>query len=111
MVSPRRRPRHNRNAEPIASILSRVLHHRGFSSTLAHREVFSAWHRVVPTAVGERTRPVSFRGGVLTVIVESAPLMEELRCFRAGEFLTLLNGELSEAACTVAVRKVIFRRS
>lgn len=106
MVSPR--PRRTKPV-PIAELLGRFMQRRGFSRTNEHRAVFRAWETVVPRAIGERTTPVSFRGGTLTVRVHSAPLMQELRCFRAHEFLPLLNRALCAAGEGVEVRKVDFR--
>ena len=104
-------PRRNRRAVPISDLMSAFLHKRGLSRGQEHRAVFSAWERVVPRAVGERSRAVSFRNGILIVVVPSAPLLEDLRCFRAGEFLELLNGELARAGECVTVRKMDFRRA
>ena len=104
-------PRRNYRAVRISDLMSAFLHKRGLGRGQEHRAVFSAWERVVPRAVGERTRPVSFRNGWLTVVVPSAPLLEDLRCYRAGEFLELLNGELASAGEGVTVRKVDFRRA
>ena len=108
-------PRARRNSEaiPISDLISRVMQRRGLSRGSEHRMVFDAWNRVVPEAIAARARPVSFRAGRLIVAVASAPLMEELRCFRAGEFLRLLNQNLSQEAraAHVVVRRVEFRRS
>ena len=105
---PRRR---NYRAVHIGDLVGSFLQKRGFSRGQEHNAVFAAWERVVPAAIGERTRAVSFRNGFLTVVVPSAPLLEDLRCFRAGEFLELLNGELVRAGECVTVRKVDFRRA
>ena len=107
MVAPR--PRRNRHAVPIADLLTRFMHQKGWSRAREHRAVFGAWESIVPENIARRTRPVSFRGGTLLVIVTSAPLMEELRCFRADEFLGLLNRELELQAAGVTVNRVEFR--
>ena len=51
---------------------------KGWSRGGEHREVFTAWSEVVPQTIGQRTRAVSFRNDRLIVVVESAPLMQEL---------------------------------
>jgi len=104
-----------RKSQPtsVGEIISRVLHKRGWTRTVAHRTVFSAWGRVAPETIAARSKPLSFRSGKLLVAVSSAPLLEELRCFRSGEFLNLLNGELSRDpdGKNVVVSEIEFRRN
>ncbi len=80
---------------------------------MAHRAVFEAWDSVAPENISGRCRAVSFRNGRLIVKVNSAPLLEELRCFRTGEFLSLINEELGrdETGVVPVIRKVEFRLS
>ena len=84
---------------------------RGWSRGAEHRAVFETWLQVVPETIGRRARPVSFRGGRLILVVESAPLLQELRCFRQSEMLTLLNQKLSANGHQVLVEQLEFRRS
>jgi len=103
-----------RRSQPtlIRELLGHVMQKRGLGRRLEHRAVFEAWERVVPEGIAQRARPVSFRAGKLIVAVASAPLMEELRCFRAGEFLRLLNHELTGGdGPHCLVQKVEFRRA
>ncbi|MBL7008395.1 MAG: DUF721 domain-containing protein [Planctomycetes bacterium] len=103
-----------RRSQPtlIRELLSSVMQARGLGRRLEHRAVFEAWERVVPEAFAKRARPVSFRASKLIVAVSSAPLLEELRCFRASEFLRLLNHELTGGEGPhCLVQKVEFRRA
>lgn len=102
--------RSNSNAVPASEIISRLMQRKGWSRGGEHREVFAAWEDVVPETIGRRTRAVSFRGGRLLVIVESAPLMQELQCFRQAEFLALLNSRLVARGEHVVVQRLEFRR-
>ncbi len=68
---------------------------RGLSRSGEFAAVCRAWEKAVPPEVQSRTRPLSFRNGVLSVQVTSAPLLEELRCFRQGEVLQRLNHDLA----------------
>jgi predicted nucleic acid-binding Zn ribbon protein len=96
----------------MREVLSRLMHQRGLGRNAEHTAVFAAWGRIVPDTIAQRTRPVSFRAGRLIVAVSSAPLLEELRLFRASEFLQLLNRELSASDGPHAlVRTVEFRRA
>ncbi len=110
-MNPKRTPTRNVDPAPISEIVSRVMQKQGWSRTSEHRAVFDAWHQVVPKTIGKRTRPVSFRGGKLIVVVESAPLMQELYCFRQSEFLTLLNQYLANHSDHAVVERIEFRRS
>jgi predicted nucleic acid-binding Zn ribbon protein len=92
-------------------VVSKLMQSKGWSRGGEHREVFEAWAQVVPESIGRRTRAVSFRGGRLIVIVESAPLMQELQLFRQAEFLSLLNSQLVNRGQQVIVRRLEFRRS
>ncbi|TAH37162.1 MAG: DUF721 domain-containing protein [Planctomycetota bacterium] len=98
---------------PIGDLLGRSFQKNGMSRDREYRAVTDAWERVVPPGIGLRARPLAFRGGKLVVAVSSAPLLDELRCFRSGEFLLLLNQALSADAqsCGVQVRAVDFRRA
>ncbi len=107
----KRTPARNVDAIPISEIVSRVMQKHGWSRMSEHRAVFDAWNQVVPVTIGKRTRPVSFRGGRLIVVVESAPLMQELYCFRQSEFLTLLNQYLANHSDNAVVERIEFRRS
>ena len=103
--------RHNAHAVRAGDVLSRLMQKKGWSRGGEHREVFTAWSEVVPHTINQRTRAVSFRNGRLLVVVESAPLMQELQCFRQAEFLSLLNTRLVARGQQVIVRQLEFRRS
>ncbi len=83
----------------------------GLSRGREHRKVFRAWEKVVPGPVAKHAQTATFRGGKLVVTVTSAPLLEELRCFRGGEFLGLLNEELAKDSegGAVFIRQIEFR--
>ncbi len=104
-----------RQGKPVlaSEFISRLLHQRGWTRTSEHSAVFATWERIVPKSIAERSRPVSFRSGRLIVVISSAPLLEELRCFRASEFLNLLNKELNAQpeSRNVVVRKLEFKRA
>lgn len=104
-------PRKNRNAVHASEIVTRLLQRQGWGRATEHRAVFSAWEEVVPKTIAARTRAVSFRGGRLLVIVDSAPLMQELQCFRQDQFLSLINHHLVARGDSVVVRRLEFKRS
>tara|TARA_B110000263_G_scaffold232266_1_gene228186 strand:- start:126 stop:449 length:324 start_codon:yes stop_codon:yes gene_type:complete len=105
-----RHRRSNPEAVPLKELLGRVLQKAGHSRSAEHRAVFSAWEEIVPETIQERTRPVSYRNGKLIVVVESAPLMNELFSFRQGEFLHLINHYLQKQSVMTTVQSIDFRR-
>lgn len=102
--------RKNPDAVPIRELLGRVIQKVGVSRSAEYRQVFKAWEQVVPESIAIRTRPVSYRNGKLLVVVDSAPLFEEMSCFRQDEFLSLLNGWLNQQNVITTVRNLEFRR-
>ena len=97
----------------VSDLLAPLARRFGWSRRAAHRAVFDAWDSIAPENISARCRAVSFREGRLIVKVNSAPLLEELRCFRASEFLGLINEELNREKTGVVpvIRKVDFRLS
>ena len=103
--------RRNWDAVPASELVGKVMQEFGLSRGREHRAVFRARENIVPGPVAKHARTASFRGGKLVVTVTSAPLLEELRCFRGGEFLGLLNEELAKEpeGGLVFVRRIEFR--
>jgi predicted nucleic acid-binding Zn ribbon protein len=110
-MKPQSKRRTNPEAVPVSEIVSRLLQKKGWSRGWEHRAVFEAWEAVVPQTIGSRSRAVSFRNGKLIVVVESAPLLQELRGFRQAEFLSLLNSRLVTTENSTLVRQLEFRRA
>ncbi|MDA0667339.1 MAG: DUF721 domain-containing protein [Planctomycetota bacterium] len=105
--------RHNHDAVPIVDIVNQVFQQYGLSRSSEYRLVFESWDRIVPPVFVGRARAVSFRNGKLIVAVESSPLLEELRGYRIGEFIALLNQDISVRgeATHLVVRGIEFRRN
>ncbi len=96
---------------PLADFVTRAFQRHGWSSAAAEREVVEAWNSILPPEWRAHCRPLRFRGGRLTVAVDSAPLMEELRSFHAASLLRLLQEALRLRASrlSVQVRRLDFR--
>lgn len=107
------RERFNPDAVPIGDLVNQVFQKYGLSRGTEHRMVFESWDRIVPPEYVGRAKAVSFRNGKLIVAVESSPLLEELRGYRVGEFVTLLNQDIlvRGEATHVVVRGIEFRRN
>jgi hypothetical protein len=98
---------------PLADLVNLAFHRHGWSRASAHADVFEAWERVLPEPWRARCRPVAFHAGRLTVAVDSSPLLEDLRTFRAAALLGLLNQAIRAGGRLpiVEVRALDFRRS
>ena len=67
-------------------------------------EIGAYWSRAVGEEMAALTRPTRFRGGVLTVEVDSAPLAAELESFARDHLLHALQGEGLDELCELRFR-------
>lgn len=103
--------RYNPAPLPLADLVNQAFQKHGWSRQSEHRLVFASWERIIPQHYLGRCRAVSFRAGRLIVVVDSSPLLEELRGFRQEEFLSLLNQDLARGGQAQAmVNRLEFRR-
>jgi len=86
--------RYCKQAIPITTIVGDVFGKMGISRGTEYRIVFDAWDSIVPKKFKNKCRALSFRNGKFIVEVKSAPLMQELKCFRQSELVVLLNKEI-----------------
>ena len=82
-----------RGPEAASEVLRRLLRDLRIEERSRQGELASAWDRAAGADLSSRARPVAFRGGVLTVEVEGAGLLHEVRGFRAGAILEALRAE------------------
>jgi hypothetical protein len=103
--------RYCRQAVPITTIVSDVFGKMGISRGTEHRIVFDAWNSIVPTKFKSKCRASSYYNGRLIVEVKSAPLLQELKCFRQSEFVLLLNKEIqiNSNNQSLIVKKIEFK--
>jgi predicted nucleic acid-binding Zn ribbon protein len=76
--------------ERLNEILDRLVASTRLRDIIRNRNIFSAWNESVDPAVGEHTRVMGFRGGVLTVACDSHALASELSAFKKTELLELM---------------------
>ena len=74
-------------AERVGDILKRVLKDAGLDRPEKHGEIAEAWRDVAGPDVAAETVVLSFRKGVLTIQVSSAPLLSELTTYQREELL------------------------
>ncbi|MDP6962767.1 MAG: DUF721 domain-containing protein [Planctomycetota bacterium] len=103
--------RYCKQAVPIGSIVNDVLGTYGVSRGVEHKLVFEVWDAIVPLEFKDKCRAVYFRNGKLIIEVKSSPLLQELRCFRQSEFVSLINQEIQRGYSNqnLIVKKIEFK--
>lgn len=86
-------------------MLRTFLRDQGLTSRPRDEAVFEAWLRAVGTGLGEHARPVRFQRGDLTVEVDSAGHLQELKGFTGESFRAKANAELGSSR----IRRVIYK--
>lgn len=94
--------------EPIGGLFQRLV--REFAPAVAPdagarlEEIAAIWRRAVGEEIAAHTRPGRFRGGVLTIEVDSAPLAAELGSFARGHLHRALEREGLTGLCELKFR-------
>jgi hypothetical protein len=78
--------------EPLAPVLGRILKDLRIEERSREGALATAWDAAAGPDLSAKARPVSFRSGLLTVEVEGAALLQEVRGFRARALLSALKG-------------------
>lgn len=78
---------------PAAEILEGLLRSLRVEERRRQGGLASAWLRTAGEELATRARPVAFRSGVLTVEVDGAGLLLELKGFRSADLLRALRSE------------------
>jgi predicted nucleic acid-binding Zn ribbon protein len=81
--------------ERAGDILKRVLSEAGLDRPEQHGEIARAWRDVAGPDVAAETSVQSFRKGVLTILVRSAPLLSELTTYQREELLAGMRARLA----------------
>jgi hypothetical protein len=77
-------------SSPIRDVLAQVLKQYGLGSDPRIRRVVAAWREAAGTEFFDKTRVVSVKDGVVTIQVESAPLLQELAVYHKRGLLAAL---------------------
>lgn len=80
----------------LSEIIREVLRDHGIGKDPGFRRVLRAWRDAAGTEIFEHTRIASFTRGVVTVEVDSGPLLHELAVYLKRDLLRLLR-EKAEA--------------
>jgi len=93
-MADRRRPRMSRPAA-VTDLLATVFQGTPAAQRLKEGAIWQVWQTAVGPQIAARARPAAIRNGVLTVVVESAPWLQQLN-FLKSEILSKLNAALGE---------------
>lgn len=80
---------------PLSDLLTTVFRGKPAEKRLKEGKIWLIWDRAVGEYIAARARPASFRDGVLTVAVASAPWMQQLNFLKKG-IMDKLNAGLGE---------------
>ena len=94
-----------RGPRPIDDAIRAFLRESGIGSTPRHSKVFDAWSGAVGTEVSAHAVPVRFRKDELTVEVDSATHLHELKNFTGETYRRKANDDLGSEK----IRKIVFR--
>ena len=78
---------------PVSELLAAAFHGKPAEKRLKEGKIWLIWDAAVGPQIAGRARPVSFRDGILTVAVASAPWMQQLTFLKTG-MIEKLNGRL-----------------
>jgi hypothetical protein len=93
----------------IQDALASFLRATGLDARLRHAAIFEAWSSALGSGLCTRARPVHFDGGDLTVEVESAVHMHELKNFTGEQFRRAANERLRRAGSRETIQQVVFK--
>ena len=102
-----RRLQENKPSGPrsIDQLIRTFLRDNRLGSRARHTTVFKTWNHVLGPDLSGHAVPVRFRDDVLTVEVDSAAHMQELRNFTGEAY----RGKTNERLGNEAIRKVVFK--
>jgi len=104
--SARRQGRSASDPEALGSVLSRLFAARGYGRVQAATEMQTLWAEIAGERVAGETRVLGLKNGILTIGVNSTPLMSELAAFHRENLLAQLQARRGSS-----IRDLKFRRA
>ncbi len=90
--------------ERLASLLGVALKGTTLGERIKELEIWRSWEKIVGPAIAGRARPLRVSGGVLTVVVGSAPWMQQLTFMKSD-----LKQRINHCLGDEKIRDIIFR--
>ena len=97
--------RKKRGPSPIDELIKTFVRDHGLRTGGGYAQVFRAWTESLPAPLQKHAQPVRFRGGELTVEVDSATHMQELKNFTGENYRCQANDRLGKET----IRRVGFK--
>jgi len=88
----------------ISDLLDSAFHGKPAERRLQEGKIWLVWDTAVGRQIAAKARPVSFRDGVLTVAVVSAPWMQQLTFLKKG-----MIEKINERLCHEMVRDIYLK--
>ncbi|MBX3442538.1 MAG: DUF721 domain-containing protein [Planctomyces sp.] len=92
--------------EALGAVLSRLFAARGYGRVQADAQLQTLWRDVAGERIAKSTRVMGLKNGVLTIGVDSSPLLSELSSFHRENLLEGLKSRRGES-----IRDLKFKRS
>jgi hypothetical protein len=87
------RPQQPPGPEAIGGIVGRLFQMRGYGRPQGDAELRDLWSEIAGESIASGTRVVGLRNGVLTIGVNSSPLLSELSAFHHERLLEALQAK------------------
>jgi len=84
-----------RRPSELSSLLPTLFTAKPLGKRLREAVIWRVWDRAVGEQIASKARPAAFREGVLTVVVSSAPWMQQLGFFKR-QMIEAVNRDLGE---------------
>jgi hypothetical protein len=94
-----------RGPSPLTDLIGTFLRENNLRSGGGCSPVFKAWDDVLEPGLRKHATPVRFRSGELSVEVDSATHLQELKNFTGENYRRKANQQLGKAT----IRKVVFK--
>ena len=91
---------------PLDGLIQSFLRENNLTTSPGYSAVFRAWNETSDPTMRNHTEPVLYRGGKLTVEVDSAALLQELRTFTGEALRRKINKQLGKET----IRRIAFKR-
>jgi predicted nucleic acid-binding Zn ribbon protein len=92
--------------ESLGTVLSRLFAARGYGRLQAGNELQDLWAEIAGPQIAAETRVMGLRNGVLSIGVNSSPLLSELAAFHSERLLEAL-----QAKRGTAIKNLKFKRA
>ncbi len=84
-----------KNDQPIKDVLKQMVNSNNWNEKLNRVKIRELWAKVMGETVSKYTRHITLRNNSLVILIDSAPLKQELS-YSKSKIINILNEELGE---------------